>query len=173
MSQLHRIALDALRTRITGAFPQQIVAALRELTDEQIWWRPNESSNSIGNLVLHLTGSLDHFLNRNLGGYDYLRNREAEFAERTNIPREELTHLFEEMCARAHATFDNLTEDDLEKPSPEPKMNEIIFQDLLGVATHIAGHASQIVYIAKMLKEGSVNEIWIQSHRDAGVWKRR
>jgi uncharacterized damage-inducible protein DinB len=173
MSDISAIALDSLRTRITGAFPQQILAALRELNDEQIWWRPNESSNSIGNLVLHLTGSLDHFLNRNLGGFEFSRDREAEFAERQQVSRDELTGRFEAMIARANATFEKLTPEDLSKPSPEPKMNAIVFQDLLGIATHIAAHANQIVYIAKMLKEGSVGELWIQAHRDAGVWKKK
>ncbi|HEX7832952.1 MAG TPA: DUF1572 family protein [Thermoanaerobaculia bacterium] len=173
MSQLNDIALEALRTRITGAFPAQIVASLRELTDEQIWWRPNESSNSVGNLVLHLTGSLNHFLNHNLGGLDFTRDREKEFAERTMISRDELIAAFETMIAEANKTFAGLTPASLENASPEPKMSTIVFQDLLGIATHIAAHSAQIVYITKMLKEGSLDEVWIHSHRDTGVWKKK
>jgi len=75
-------ALNALRARITRVFPAQIRTAVNALTEEQIWWRPNESSNSIGNLVLHLTGSLNYYLNRNLGRIDFTRDRAAEFAAR-------------------------------------------------------------------------------------------
>ena len=38
-------------------FPK-IEACLERLSAEEIWWRPNESSNSIGNLVLHLAGNV-------------------------------------------------------------------------------------------------------------------
>ena len=90
-------AFDSLRTRITRALPEQIRDCIALLDDEQIWRRPNEQSNSIGNIVLHLTGSLNHFLNRNLGGIDFNRDRAAEFAERRHIPKAELLEI-----GRAH-----------------------------------------------------------------------
>src|SRR5687768_4318028 len=103
---MNEIALHAFRARITGVFPAQIRAAVEKLTDEQVWWRPNEASNSIGNLLLHLAGSLNHFLNRNLGGLDYTRDRAAEFSERRAIPKDDLVALFDEMVANAVRTFD-------------------------------------------------------------------
>ncbi|HEX6160895.1 MAG TPA: DinB family protein [Thermoanaerobaculia bacterium] len=63
MSDLASITLAALRSRITGVFPSQIRSAIDSLSDEQIWWRPNEESNSIGNLMLHLAGSVQLYLN--------------------------------------------------------------------------------------------------------------
>ena len=47
---MNDIALAAFRSRMTGVFPAQVRAALASLTDEQLWWRPNEKSNSIGPL---------------------------------------------------------------------------------------------------------------------------
>src|SRR4051812_41681645 len=99
------VALDAFRMRITKVFPAQIRACLNELTDEQIWSRPNDASNSIGNIVLHVSGSLDHYLNRNLGGLDFDRDRDAEFAERRMIPRADLRARFDQMVANAKLTF--------------------------------------------------------------------
>src|ERR1051325_9000981 len=87
MNEVLSLALTALRARITRVFPAQVRKALEPLSDEQIWWRPNESSNSIGNLVLHLSGSLDYYLNRNLGGLDFTRDRPGEFNERREIPK--------------------------------------------------------------------------------------
>ena len=165
------ILLDALRTRITAVFPAQVHGALEPLTDEQIWWRPNEQSNSIGNIVLHLTGSLNHFLNRNVGGIDYTRDRAAEFAERRQIPKEELLALFDDMVSRAERTFAALTPERLNEPSPEPKMHAIVLQDVVNVYGHLANHVGQIVWIAKMLQEGSVDEVWIKTHRSEGAWK--
>src|SRR5689334_16459965 len=53
-----------------------------QLSDGQIWWRPNESMNSIGNLLLHLTGNLRQWVVSGLGGTADTRNRPAEFAAR-------------------------------------------------------------------------------------------
>src|SRR6185369_18003599 len=92
-------ALTSLRNRITKVFPAQIRECVDRLDDEQIWWRPNEASNSVGNLVLHLTGSLNHFLNRQIGGFEYDRDRAAEFAERRHVPKDELLAAFDGMTA--------------------------------------------------------------------------
>ena len=58
------LALEALRIRITKVLPAQIRSCLEELSEEQIWWRPNSKSNSVGNLVLHVRGAVLHFLCR-------------------------------------------------------------------------------------------------------------
>ena len=165
------LALNALRARITRVFPAQIRAAVNALTDEQLWWRPNETSNSIGNLVLHLSGSLDHYLNRNLGGLDFTRDRPAEFNERREIPKAELLARFDEMVANAEKTFDSLTVERLGDPSPEPKMYTIAFEDVLNVAIHLSNHAGQIVWIAKMLDAQAIDEVWMRTHRAEGGWK--
>ncbi len=170
---MNDIALAALRSRVTGVFPAQVRAALASLTEEQVWWRPNEKSNSIGNLVLHLTGSLNYYLNRNLGGLDYARDRAAEFAERRPLPKAELLADFDDMVSNAEHTFDLLTPNSLASPSPEPTMHAIAFEDLLNVTTHLATHTGQIVWIAKMLNEGAVDEVWIKTHRSEGAWKKR
>jgi len=170
---MNDIALAALRSRVTGVFPAQVRAALASVSEEQLWWRPNEKSNSIGNLVLHLTGSLNYYLNRNLGGLDYTRDRAAEFAERRSLPKAELLAHFDEMVAHAERTFEGLTPDSLAAPSPEPTMHTIAFEDLLNVTTHLATHTGQIVWIAKMLNEGAIDEVWIKTHRAEGAWKKR
>jgi uncharacterized damage-inducible protein DinB len=171
MAELAKVTLDALQARICRVFPAQIRAAVEALDDDQIWWRPNETSNSIGNLVLHLAGSLNHYLNRAIGGVDYTRDRAAEFAERRHIPRAELMATFDAMVANAEKTFAALTPERLADPSPEPKMYTLLIEDLIGVATHVANHTGQIVWIAKMLKDGALDEVWMRTHKRLGGWK--
>jgi hypothetical protein len=168
---MNDVTLAALRSRITGVFPAQVRAAVEPLTDEQIWWRPNEESNSIGNILLHLTGSLNYYLNRNVGGIDYTRDRAAEFAERRNIPKAELLALFDDMVARAERTFDALTPERLHAPSPEPRMHSIVLEDLMNVLAHLANHVGQILWIAKMLR-GDLGDVWMKTHRSEGAWKK-
>src|SRR5437667_7831643 len=60
------------------------------LNDEQIWWRANEQSNSIGNLLLHLSGNVRQWIICGLGGATDARNRDSEFTQREMISRSEL-----------------------------------------------------------------------------------
>ena len=163
--------LASLRARVTKVFPAQIRECLARLDDEQIWWRPNETSNSIGNLVLHLTGSLNHYLNRAIGGFDYNRDRAAEFAERKHLPKAELLAAFDDMVSRAEQTFDALTLERLGDPSPEPKMYTLVVEDLVSITSHIANHTGQILWITKMLKDGALDEVWMKTHKRLGGWK--
>lgn len=173
MTELQPIVLEALRVRITKIFPEQIRSCLDQLTDEQIWWRPNETANSIGNLVLHLAGSLNHFLNRAIGGFEYTRDRPAEFAQRGPIPRAELRATFDSMVTTAEATFARLTPQRLSDPSPQPNLYTIVLEDLLNIAVHLSNHAGQIVWITKMLREGSTDDLWIRTHKELGGWRKR
>jgi hypothetical protein len=169
---MNDVILRALRTRITGVFPAQIRTAIAPLSEEQLWWRPNESSNAIGNIVLHLTGSLNHFLNRNLGALDFTRDRPAEFAERHALPKVELLAQFDAMVAEAERTFDALTPERLGGPSPEPTMHSLVAEDLINIAVHLSAHAGQIVWIAKMFDGDSLNEVWMKTHKSEGAWKK-
>ena len=168
---LAETSLAVLRNRITRVMPDQIRAAVATMSDDQLWWRPNESSNSVANILIHLTGSLNHYLNFLVGKIEYQRDRDAEFAERRNIPRAELLAAFEEMLANAEKTFDTLTPESLSAPAADPRLT-LLVEDLLGVALHISNHTGQIVWIAKMLHDGALNDVWIRSHKREGAWKR-
>src|SRR5947208_3201817 len=104
---LDHVALEALRSRIVRILPAQIKSCIEELNDEQIWWRPNEQANSVGNLVLHLSGSMRHYLSRGVGGIDYNRDRPGEFAERGPLPKAELLSIFDETIDQAANVLDS------------------------------------------------------------------
>lgn len=169
--ELSSYALEALRIRITTVLPAQIRSCLEELSEEQIWWRPNEQSNSIGNLVLHVRGAVFHFLCRGIGGLKYDRDRPAEFAVDSKVSKDELLALLDEMRSEASRTFAALDAARLNEPSTEPTYYSTIFEDLFGVAIHLATHTGQIVYITKMLEEGAIDDLWTKTHREAKAWK--
>ncbi|HEY4640603.1 MAG TPA: DUF1572 family protein [Thermoanaerobaculia bacterium] len=171
MSNPLSYTLDSLHNRITKVFPAQIRECLAQLDDEQIWWRPNETSNSVGNLVIHLSGSLNHYLNFRIGGIAYDRNREAEFAERRHIPKAELLAVFDDMVSNAEKTFEGITVERLGDPSPEQKMYTLLVEDLISIATHVANHTGQILWVTKMLKDGALHEVWMKAHKHHGGWK--
>ncbi len=171
-NQTAAVVLDALRNRITRVFPAQIRECLDQLSDEEIWSRPNEQSNSVGNLVLHLTGSLNHYLNHNLGTLDFKRDRPAEFAERRRISKEELRSRFDDMVHLGEQTLGSITVERLADESPEPKMNRFVVEDLLNIALHVSTHTGQILWITKMFRGGALNDLWINTHKNFGAWRK-
>ncbi len=163
--KLSDIALESLTSRITGILPAQIRSCVEQLDEDQLWWRPNESSNSVGNLVLHVSGSLRHYLCRSLGGFEYERDRAGEFAERGPVTKQQLLATFDEMVSQAAATLDVFDTSRFTAATEEPSYYPYVFDQLIGVLAHLATHAGQIVFVTKMLKEGAVDEIWIKAHK--------
>jgi uncharacterized damage-inducible protein DinB len=171
MTELASPTLEAIRVRVTRVLPAQVRKSLEKLDEEQVWWRPNEKSNSVGNLVLHLSGSLNLYLNRLIGGFDYQRDRDGEFAARGPMSKKELLRIFDDMLAKAEKSFDKVT--DLMAPATDREKNDYVVEDLIGILTHVANHVGQILWITKALNEGALDELWMKTHKHEGGWKKR
>src|SRR4029077_16434506 len=68
----------------------RVERAVRSVTEEQLWTKPFPFGNSIGHLVLHLTGNLNHYIGALVAGTSYVRHREHEFTDPVRYPTEEL-----------------------------------------------------------------------------------
>jgi uncharacterized damage-inducible protein DinB len=164
-NDLNQVALDTFSQRITHIIPMQIRECVEQLDEEQLWWRPNEQANSVGNLVLHVSGSTRHYLSHLLGGLDYTRNRPAEFAERGPVPKTQLLSNFDQVISEAAQVLSSFDTSRFLNPTTEPGYYATIFEQLLGISIHLATHAGQVVYITKMLKAGTLDELWIRAHK--------
>jgi len=163
MDELSRAVIDEVKDRLVRGFPQQVRACLDSLSDEQVWWRPNPGSNSVGNLVLHLCGSTRHFLGRAVGGTDYRRDRPAEFAEQGPVPRERLRALFDETVAETERVLGALTPARLLEVTDRAGEPFTVLNLLLRTSHHWAVHVGQMVYTAKALREGVFDELWMKT----------
>jgi hypothetical protein len=105
-----------------------------------------------------------HYLSRGVGQIEYSRNRPAEFAERGPVPRAQLLDTFDETIKQAEQVLNNFDPSRFLDPTDEPDYVATLFDMIFNVSIHMATHAGQIVYITKMLKEGSLDELWIQAH---------
>src|SRR5215510_13599906 len=81
------------RYRMLEDYLVKISKAIDGLTEEQIWRRPNESSNSVGNLLLHLSGNVRQWVISGVGGSEDKRDRASEFAARGARSKSELIEL--------------------------------------------------------------------------------
>ena len=100
MSNLARAFLDQSRTYLKGEHMPRIEKALAALSEEDFWWRPNEASNSAGNLVLHLAGNVRQWIVHGLGGEVDVRERDEEFAAKGGVSKAEA-------LAQLHASVDD------------------------------------------------------------------
>ncbi len=126
--------------------------ALFQLEDN-IWKTTGSIKNSAGNLCLHLAGNLNTYIGRNLGGYDYIRDREAEFYLK-NVPRQEMIHQTGLLKERVLATLSQMDEDNLAERYVEdvmgyPMTNGFFLVHLTG---HLSYHLGQINYIRRFFE---------------------
>lgn len=127
-----------------GAFP----------ADDQLWQRRG-STNTAGNLVLHLEGNLREFIGRQLGRLDYTRDRPREFGA-AGIPITELIQRIEEVRALVSSTLTKLDPQDYDKPYPENVLGVPLTTGafLIHLYGHLNYHLGQIDYLRRMLTEG-------------------
>jgi uncharacterized damage-inducible protein DinB len=162
MNDLGELLIDETRRRLQG-FVAQARTCLEVLSDDEIWARPGEQSNSIGNLVIHVCGSTRHFLGRGVGGSDYQRNRAAEFTERGPIPRADLLRLLDDVASEIEQALNGVTPARLLESNDRTGKTFSIAQLLLRVSHHWATHAGQIVFEVKARKPGAFEELWMKT----------
>jgi len=107
-NRISRAFLDCAVNFLLGDYLPKIERCLERLTDEQIWWRPNEESNSIGNLILHLCGNARQWIVSGVGSQPSDRDRDAEFERRELIPRSELLNLLHSTLGDVEQTLRSL-----------------------------------------------------------------
>jgi len=98
--------------RMIQAKVQELAAPL---SSEQLWVRPYPYGNSIGNLILHLTGNLNYYIGAQIGGTGYIRQRPLEFSS-TGKPKNELLRDFDKAIEIVIATLAKQSDNDWAAP---------------------------------------------------------
>lgn len=142
--------IEASRVFLKQDFLPKLLHCLEDMQDADIWWRPNEQSNSAGNLILHLCGNLRQWILNGLGGEHFDRNRDAEFDERRQRPKQELISAISETIEAADRTLGNLRLETLLDRFPVQTYQASRLQAIYHVVEHFSYHLGQILYIYKM-----------------------
>ena len=127
-------------------------SAVENLTEQQLWWRPNEASNSIGNLLLHLNGNVRQWIVTSFNRRDDARNRAAEFAENASGTAGELIARLGTTMNEAEQVLLRLTEQDLLAPMDIQGYHTTGLAAVYHVVEHFGMHYGQIIYIVKALE---------------------
>jgi len=150
-SDLAALFLDFSRHKLFGELWPRMKACVGPLTTEQVWWRPNEASNSIGNLLLHLNGNVRQWLVASFNRDEDKRNRPAEFAAKEGGTAAELLDRLGATLDEAARVLDRLTVDELIAPYEIQGYHTRGLDVVYHVVEHFGMHFGQIVYITKLL----------------------
>lgn len=151
MSDTGQTFINRSRYHFIDDFLPKIERCLERLNDDQIWWRPNEESNSIGNLLLHLCGNARQWIVCGVGGAPDSRNRDAEFAQRDVVPRAELQSLLRQTLDDVDATLCAYDASRLLEHRTIQGTDVTALEAILHVVEHFAMHTGQILMLTKML----------------------
>ena len=139
----------------------RVERAVRSVGEEQLWTKPFPFGNSIGHLVLHLTGNLNHYIGALVAGTDYLRHREQEFTDPVRHPTEELLANFHRAVDLVVQTIESQDAAALATPVADQPPIQTRLGLFLVCAAHMNNHIGQMSYLVQAL-ESSTQEppVW-------------
>lgn len=141
---------------ITNVITRELKALRREIesypSESDLWEVRPGITNPGGNLALHLAGNLQYFLGNVLGKNGYVRNRDAEFADK-DVPRAELLREIDNAIEAVETGMRTISEADLAQPYPEAVggVKSTTGAFLAHFATHLAYHLGQVDYHRRIL----------------------
>jgi len=146
--------IDTCRRYLHAEYLPRIRRCLDMLSEEDIWWRPNAGSNSVGNLVLHLSGNIRQWIASGVGGRPDIRERAREFAadgehDGAEWDRAHLLSHLETTLAEVDEALAELSPVDLLRPTVIQGMDVTYLEAVFHAVEHFSMHTGQIIYITK------------------------
>lgn len=152
-----------MATDTTGLAKTALIEALEKLrddvrslaeplTEEELWRKPFDPGNSVGHLLLHLSGNLNHFVGGQLGGTGYVRDREREFTETQAPSKTEALQKLDDAVATFRKVVSGLSAEQLAAPHPEARFGTVM-SALTHLLAHFALHRGQMSYIVRLVKK--------------------
>src|SRR5690348_5148709 len=124
---------------------------LNQLTDDQIWWRPQPEMNAIGNLLLHLSGNIGQWLIAAIDNVPSSRNRPGEFAHRDHTPKAQLQAAFHQTLARAASSLDACTAAQLLERRRIQGNDTTLLTAIYHAVSHFEGHTQEIIAMTRQI----------------------
>ena len=126
--------------------------SLEHLSEEDIWKRPNESLNSIANLILHLCGNINQYVISSLGETEDMRERNVEFNTESGFTKDGLFQKLKETVETAKRVINDAS---IEQLIRKRDVQGFYFSGIgivLHAVEHYSYHTGQIAFLTKQLK---------------------
>jgi len=158
---------------LLGDYLPKIERCLEKLTDDQIWWRANEESNSIGNLILHLCGNARQWIICGVGSQPDNRNRDSEFEQRDPISRAELLTLLRSTLSEIQSTLETLDPATILDRRKIQGHDVDILEAIFHVTEHFSMHAGQIFLLTKLLTATDLRFYDFEARAPVHTWNKK
>lgn len=156
MDKTAALFLAFSRNKLLDQYWPRLRACVESLSEEQLWWRPNPSSNSIGNLLLHLNGNVRQWLIASFRHEEDARNRPAEFSQAGGVAKAALLEQLGATIQEAATILAGLTDEELKAPYEIQGYHVTGLDAVYQVVEHFGLHYGQIAYITKMLRDADL-----------------
>jgi hypothetical protein len=170
------ITADDLAAAVGAAAANELTSALGkikhclgQLTDEQVWWRPRPSLNSIGNLILHLCGNVRQWVVAGLGEAADSRDRPAEFAEHGPIPKADLLGKLDGVIGEAKEVLGKLTARQLLEGRCIQGFDVSGLAAIFDSVPHFRGHTQEIVSLTRLQLGETYRFAWAPATPEQGA----
>jgi uncharacterized damage-inducible protein DinB len=156
-TQINEAMVVEFERRVMGESIPRIKKCLSLLSEDEVWYRPNENVVSVGNLVLHLCGNARQWILSGVGKQADQRNRDAEFAETGPLAKEQLVLQMDELVEEMKKVLPTIEPAYLLEKRPVQIYEETVFSMLVHVIEHFSYHTGQITWLTKSLKNVPTN----------------
>jgi uncharacterized damage-inducible protein DinB len=160
MTDVGRTFIEKSRSLLVADYVPKIERCVQRLGDEDVWWRPNDASNSIGNLILHLCGNVTMWMVGGVGGRPFERDRQQEFDERTPLPAAELLSRLRAVVREADEVLRSLDDAALLSRRQIQGYDVSTLEAIYHVVEHFGMHTGQIILLSKA-----------RTGEDLGLWR--
>jgi len=133
--------------------PPRIEKCLRQLSEEEVWKKPNSTSNSIGNLILHLCGNITQYIHSSLGKEEDSRKRDMEFSIKGGYSKIELLEKITMVTNKAIQIIEHTSEEELLRKRMVQGFGYTGIGIIIHVTEHYSYHVGQIASWTKLLKD--------------------
>jgi uncharacterized damage-inducible protein DinB len=166
------IFISRSRYWLTKEYPVKLRHCINALPPGRVWARPNEASNSVGNLLVHLTGNVTEWILGGVGGQTISRYRAGEFAQKEGRDGPALLADLEAILRKADSVLAGLTAKDLERSIVIQGRETTVVGAIYHVVEHFAMHTGQIVFLTKIYAPDKIH-----FYEDAGglarpIWQK-
>ena len=130
----------------------RIQKCLDILSEDEVWHQPNASSNSIGNLILHLCGNIQQYAVSSLSYNEDTRLRDLEFSTKGGFSKSQLMQKLITIIENSKAVIKNLNEEEFLKYRSVQGFNFSGIGIIIHITEHYSYHTGQIALITKIIK---------------------
>ena len=164
--------IEYARWLLKSDYLPKIERCLERLSDEQVWWRAGEQSNSIGNLLLHLSGNARQWIVSGVGSAPDARERQAEFDAQEGLTRAELLERVRQTLDEADAVLAQTERARLLERRRIQNSDVSVLEAIFHAVEHFSMHTGQIILITKMLTQTDLAFYDFQTGVPVQTWHR-